>query len=151
MSAEQPEIIKADVSFRRRLFSSYLAALALGFIGWRYILPACLDAFNHASGPAYFVFAEFSVIIFLVLFAVPAVYLIRTGRKIIRSEQFPFPGMKVIRDTEIITGSRALFRGRLLVRLGYVSIGFSVAGSVAMHFLFLYIRNSPVLSRMPLF
>ena len=151
MLDERPEILKADPGYRRRLFSFYLGAIALGFIAWRYLLPLCFSAFNHLRGPVYFIVAESAVILLLLVFIIPAVFLIRTGNKIIRSERFPFPGMKIMRDTKVVTGSRALFRGRLLRRLGYVSIGFAVAGSIAMHILFIYIRNSPVLSRLPLF
>jgi 4-amino-4-deoxy-L-arabinose transferase-like glycosyltransferase len=151
MLDEHPEIVKADPGYRRRLFSFYLTAIALGFIAWRFLLPPCIDAFDHLRRPAYFIIAESAVIVLLLVFIIPAVFLIQTGNKIIRSERFPFPGMKIMRDTKVVTGSRALFRGRFLKRLGYVSIGFAVAGSVAMHILFIYIRNSPVLSRMPLF
>ena len=147
----EPEIIKADKSYRRMLFSSYLAGLALIFAAWRYLLPPCLDAFTHLKAPGYFFVAEFIVIVFLLLFAIPAVFLIRTGKKIIRSERFPFPGMKVIHDTKLITGARAVFRGKALVRLGYVSIGFAVAGSLAMHIIFMVIRATPILNIMPLF
>jgi|UniRef100_A0A7C3SIT0 O-antigen/teichoic acid export membrane protein len=39
------------------------------------------------------------------------------GRKIIRSECYPPPGAKVIRDTVVVRGEKAIARGRLLVGL----------------------------------
>ena len=43
-----------------------------------------------------------------------AVYLWALGGKVIRAREFPPPGLRVIRDTPIVTGERAVSRGRLL-------------------------------------
>ncbi|MBZ5538526.1 MAG: hypothetical protein LAO31_21485 [Acidobacteriia bacterium] len=43
-----------------------------------------------------------------------AVYLWSLGGRILRAREFPPPGVRVIRDTPVITGERAVFRGRLL-------------------------------------
>src|SRR5262245_41399524 len=46
-----------------------------------------------------------------------AVYLWSLGGKVVRAREFPPPGLRVIRDTPIVTGERAVFRGRLLKAL----------------------------------
>src|ERR1700730_1638195 len=40
-----------------------------------------------------------------------AVYFAILAARIIRSGQFPYPGMKLLRDTQIVRGTRALVRG----------------------------------------
>ena len=41
-------------------------------------------------------------------------YMFNQARKIIRSERIPPPGQKVIKDTPVITGRKALRQGRIL-------------------------------------
>src|SRR5262245_36226135 len=52
-------------------------------------------------------------------------YLWSVGGRIVHTREFPPPGLRVIRDTPIITGERAVARGRLLkvlaLGLGIVS------------------------------
>src|SRR5215470_1926004 len=43
-----------------------------------------------------------------------AVYLWALGGRVVRAREFPPPGLRVIRDTPIVMGERAVFRGRLL-------------------------------------
>ena len=43
-----------------------------------------------------------------------AAYLWSLGGKVVRAREFPPPGIRVIRDTPIVTGERAVSRGRLL-------------------------------------
>src|SRR5215472_12823824 len=43
-----------------------------------------------------------------------AVYLWALGGKVVRTREFPPPGLRVIHDTPIVTGERAVSRGRLL-------------------------------------
>jgi len=43
-----------------------------------------------------------------------AVYLWALGGRVVRAREFPPPGLRVIRDTPIVTGERAVSRGRLL-------------------------------------
>jgi len=46
-----------------------------------------------------------------------AVYLWSLGAKVLRAEQFPPPGYRVIRDTPVIGGQAAMSRGRALQML----------------------------------
>lgn len=43
-----------------------------------------------------------------------AAYLWVLGGKVVRAREFPPPGLRVIRDTPIVTGERAVSRGHLL-------------------------------------
>lgn len=61
---------------------------------------------------------ELIFVILIALVSVPlvgfAVYLWSLGGRVVRAREFPPPGLRVIRDTSIVTGERAVFRGRLL-------------------------------------
>jgi hypothetical protein len=68
---------------------------------------------------------------FLVLLAaaviVSGVNIFRLGSRAIRSEQFPPPGMAVLRDTRIVRGARAVTLGRVQRVLGVLLICCAVA------------------------
>jgi hypothetical protein len=56
-----------------------------------------------------------------------AAYVWSLGERIFRAGEYPPPGLRVIRDTPVITGKRAISRGRLLKALalgcGIASVG----------------------------
>ena len=58
------------------------------------------------------ILAALLVLFLPVLFA--AVYFWRTACSVMDAQRFPLPGAKVIRQTPILTGAKALFRGRVL-------------------------------------
>lgn len=67
---------------------------------------------------------EMVFVILTALISVPllglAVYLWLLGARAVRAREFPPPGLRVIRDTAIVTGERAVFRGRVLKGLAIV-------------------------------
>ena len=69
-----------------------------------------------------------------------AAYLWRLGSRIVHSGVFPPPGMRVVRDTRVLFGRRAVRRGRLLKVLAWL------AGAVAMGFVFVLWRVASLLT-----
>ena len=57
-------------------------------------------------------------ILILVSFAPAAMYLIAVGRRIVRYRSFPYPGQRVMFDTHMVSGTKAVRRGRALLILG---------------------------------
>jgi hypothetical protein len=55
-----------------------------------------------------------------------AVYFALFAARIIRSRQFPYPGMKVWRDTPIVRGRGALLRGWAIAFLAVFLLGLAV-------------------------
>ncbi len=90
-------------------------------------------------------FAAYAVVL-LLLFILPSAYLIATGRRVIREGRRPHSGMKVIRDTVVSRGSKALGRGRILDWLGATSILLVAAGSSATRFIFYKFKTDPFFS-----
>lgn len=60
-----------------------------------------------------------------------ATYAWRVGVRTVHAEEFPPPGIRVVRDTPVVTGQPAMVRGRLLRVFALACIG----GAVAMVFL----------------
>ena len=59
-----------------------------------------------------------------------AVYVWTLGKKIIRVREFPPPGLRVLRDTPIIMGEKAIARGRLLQVLAVICATASVPSNL---------------------
>jgi hypothetical protein len=135
------EIFKADRRFRKKLFTVYAACiLILGLFVWL-CLPLLIKYLNACAIPKFLNLMEICVLAFLLFFIGPALFLINTGRKILLYKQVPYPGMKVIRDTKILSGKKAIFRGRLLVILGIFSIIMAIIGSIGSHYYFEKFRH----------
>ena len=56
----------------------------------------------------------------------PVVYMFWVSHRILTSRQFPHPGEKVFRDTPIVHGSKALFRGLILGLCALVILGCAI-------------------------
>jgi hypothetical protein len=138
------EVLKADKKYRARLFAAYLVVAIAVFAAIRWGVPWFREYLQNVSIHKAFRILETVTIVFLLSFIGPAVYLIRFGRKIIRHQCVPFPGMKVIRDTPVKRGQKAISVGKVLVVLGIASIAFAVAGSAATHLLLKKIKSTPV-------
>lgn len=77
---------------------------------------------------------ELVFVILTALVSVPllglAGYLWSLGGRVVRAREFPPPGLRVIRDAPIVTGERAVFRGRLLklLAIGCGTASIALAG-----------------------
>ncbi len=70
-------------------------------------------------------------LVVLFLGTVPlAAYLFTIGRKMMKYERFPPPGMKVITDTKLVEGEKAKFRGQVVVVLSLVLILLGLLGAL---------------------
>jgi hypothetical protein len=74
-----------------------------------------------------------SSLLFLVI--IPAIYIVRVGRGIVREKRYPSTDMKMLRRTKIVRGEKAIVQGRRLTRLGRVAIIFILLSIVATRFL----------------
>jgi hypothetical protein len=146
----EPQIVKVDRQYRNRLLVAYLIAILAGYLLIKFAWPVAVHAFRQLNISSSFTVAEIVFAVFFLCFIGPALYLISIGKKIIKSGMHPFPGQKVLRDTIIVTGSKAMFRGKVLVRLGYTSIVMAILGCVWLHLVFMWIKHDPLMRMMPL-
>jgi len=128
-----PDIRKADAQARRRAVLLIFAAAFIGsllilvFEHFRIPLEDWLLADPELSGER----ARRLLLALAGLLQLPALgfalYLWTLGKRICRAQEFPPPGLAVIRDTPVVTGTAAMARGRQLKLLAF---GLVVASAV---------------------
>jgi hypothetical protein len=150
-SPNEVEIIKTDKHFRNRVIALYFTILAGGALFITQWMPRVLTMVSHLHQHSSIFIGETVVIGFLLCFIFPAVYLISIGRKIKLHGQFPYPGMKVMMDTPVISGKKAIAKANVLMYFGACAVVFSIAGSIHMYFVFQKIAHSALLMQLPLF
>jgi hypothetical protein len=82
--------------------------------------------------------------LFLLCFIPVAVYVIIIGRRTCRYKAIPYPGMRVIRDTVVVTGKKAIIRGKGLIILGIVTIVLVIASMICTHYIILNFKQHPL-------
>jgi hypothetical protein len=139
MNTSEELIIRADPRLRRTALLLVLGATAAGglIVGW--FLPWLLSALAEGTAAgristrlvclgflAFMMVIGGSVILF-------GVHTVRDARLVLAAGRYPLPGMRVIRDTRVLTGrpARVLGRGRevlgiLLIVLALVLLGICV-------------------------
>lgn len=138
------DIRRADPVARRQLVVVLVvgtfvgALLILGFE--RYHIPLrdwILSEPGASAQRVKLVFLALAAVLIAPLLGVAA-YLWALGARILRAREFPPPGLRVIRDSAVITGERAISRGRLLKML---ALGCAIA-SVALGLLLWRLASS---------
>ena len=138
------EIRKADPTARRQVALLLIVGTCIGALlivaFERYRVPLSdwlLAAPGALAQRLKLVFLALGALVVLPLLAFAA-YVWSLGGRAIRAREFPPPGLKVIRDTRVITGENAVSRGRLLKVL---ALGCAVASAV-LGFLLWYLESS---------
>jgi len=147
MSAEAAEVVKGDRTYRHMVLGLYAVVLAAGFVAVRYGLPALRAHITRLGMMDQLVALRTLFLVVLVSFSPAAVYLIVVGRRILAHGCYPYPGRRVMFDTEVMRGWRATRNGRILVTLGTVFLVLMTASMI-----YTYVRmtgwiNSPKLRR----
>ena len=127
-----PEIQSADPASRRKLLvwlSLFLLVMLLSqnVIQWftRWL------AEDPERVREYFVYIVGAIALaFSPLFAF-GYYAWQMGMAVIRAKRFPPPGMKVIKDTPVVKGRKAIYRGRALQVCGVILWGTAIAFPIA--------------------
>jgi len=127
------DIRRADPNARRKVVLILFvgacvgAVLIVAFERYRMPLADWVLADPRASAQR----ARLVLVVLAILLLAPllafAAYLWSLGERVVRAEEFPPPGLRVIRDTLVITGERAVSRGRLLKAF---ALGCSIASAV---------------------
>ncbi|MDI6853500.1 MAG: hypothetical protein QME75_07860 [Deltaproteobacteria bacterium] len=130
----EKEILQGDGDYRRKFIVKtailYTVALAAGclLIFWgRPWLRSYLDGLEPRAALNFLTWSL--TIIFLSILPVCA-FFFRFGQKIVRAQRFPLPGTKVIRDTEVLRGDRAVARGRLFIGIALVVAALALVSAV---------------------
>jgi hypothetical protein len=131
--ASHPELRRADPAARRQAVLLVLAGACLGalliVVLERYRIPLRDWVLANPGASAHrrqLVVLLLAVALFAPLLAFGA-YLWSLGGKVARTREFPPRGVRVVRDTPVLTGDRAVSRGRLFQLLG---LGCAIACAV---------------------
>ena len=137
----EQEILKADKQYRTRLLTAYLIGIAIVSLCLCIGVPRYLFYLHKLNIGSMLNIAEITTMVFFACFIGPAWYLIVIGRRIMVAKRAPWPGQKVIRDTKIIEGKKAVTRGKMLFFLGILTIVILIASAARCHYLFEKLRN----------
>jgi flagellar basal body-associated protein FliL len=132
----QQRMVKADKKARLLFIIAWIACVCAGLalIGW--VLPWGQGQLERAE-PATALRAIQIVIGFIFLSIIPfSVYLFRLGSRAVRCRQMPPPGTRVIMDTKVLEGDKAVTRGRLIMAIALVLIALCLAGGLYLPYKF---------------
>jgi hypothetical protein len=140
------EIVKTDKQYRKRLFNIYLIGIAAVIALWHWGKPMLINHIQQLPIKTQVETVEILSHFFLLLFIPAAIYLITIGRRVCRFKAMPYPGMKVIRDTVIVRGEKALRRGKSMVVLGTALIILVAISIISTHVIMLKFKHHPLFS-----
>ena len=123
-------MIKADKKIRMLVILVYIVAVLVLAVLLRWILPWSQGRLEQAE-PEVMLRIIRIVIAFIFLSIVPfGVYLCRFGWRVIKYRQMPPPGTKVIVDTKVLEGDKAVTRGRLIIAISILLIMLGLYGGL---------------------
>lgn len=126
---EQGRLIKADKTVSKLIVGAYIVGTALVIL-LLYILSPDRQRLEDVE-PAFSLWVIQIIIGFIFLSVVPfGVYLFRFGRRAILHRQMPPPGTRVIVDTKVLEGDKAVTRGRLMMGMALVLIALGLVGGL---------------------
>lgn len=142
-SSEDEAIIHADKKLRRWMLILVIVLAAAGWLLLRLIhdYVSALEAIaeNDLQGALTesIALAKVGAAFFVAGTLLVSGYFLWLGIRIFKADQYPLPGMRVIRDKKIVTGNRAKARAGVAVALAMVIL---IAGSLVI------LRGSRILS-----
>jgi hypothetical protein len=124
------KVIKADKRIRLLVILSYIISVLIlaVLVGW--ILPWSEGRLKQAE-PEVMLRIIRIVIAFIFLSIVPfGLYMCLFGWRVIKHRQMPPPGTKVVVDTKVLKGDKAVTRGRLIIVMAFVLIVLGLFGGL---------------------
>ena len=122
------QVIKADKRTRRFVFLAYLASVLVLAV---WALPWSESKLKQVENSEVLLRIIRIVIAFIFLSIVPfGMYLCWFGWRVIRHRQIPPPGTKVIVDTKVIEGDKAVTRGRLIIAISLLLVVLGLFGGL---------------------
>jgi hypothetical protein len=127
---EQGRLIKADKIACRLIVAAYIAGTVLVILLLMYILPRGRDQLEQTD-PVILLRAIQIILGFIFLSIIPfGVYLFRLGTRAVKHRQMPPPGTRVIVDTKVLEGDKAVTRGRLIMIMALLLVAMGLIGGL---------------------
>jgi len=126
----QERMIKADKRIRKLIILAYIVAVLVIVVLLMWILPWSEGKLEQTE-PEVMLRIIRIVIAFIFLSIVPfGLYMCRFGWRVIKHKQMPPPGAKVIVDTKVLEGDKAVTRGRLIIAVSILLIVLGLYGGL---------------------
>ncbi len=124
------EIIPADRAYRRKVLMIFVVLVFIGvvIIGW--VLPGAQGYLEGLEAQRALGIIKVALVVLFLSIVPLAAYLFAIGRKMMKYERFPPPGMKVITDTKVVEGEKVKFQGQVVVVLSLVLILLGLLGAL---------------------
>jgi hypothetical protein len=123
-------IILADKKYRKKIFIIYFISVVSGGVLIWWGLPWTKGHIRNLD-PDSALNNLIMLVRFMFLSIVPfGVYILSLGCKVLKHQQFPPPDTKVIKDTRIIVGEKALMRGRFVIAVALSLIAVCLIGGL---------------------
>lgn len=121
---------KVNKKRRNQLLFGYLISLIIFIVLLLFLVPFFKEIYNNTYLYEIIQLADLLHLSIFILVAIPAIYLIRTGIKIIIQKRYPYKGMILIQDMKILEGKDAIKIGRRLIILGIVTLLFLISSII---------------------
>lgn len=127
----QGRIIKADKRIRKLVILAYIITILVMVVLLTRAFPWGEDRLGKLKDPAVVLRIIQIVIAFIFLSIVPfGLYMCRFGWQVIKHKQMPPPGTKVIMDTKLIEGEKAVTCGKLIIVISLLLIVLGLYGGL---------------------
>lgn len=123
------KVQKVDRKKRNILITAYLILIILTIPLFIFLPPFFKDIYQGSRLGDLIELANLLQLSIFILISIPAIYLIRTGIKIILQKRYPYKGMILIQDMKILEGKEAIKFGYRLIILGTITLIF-LTGSI---------------------
>ncbi len=135
------EIVPADRTYRKTLLILYLVLVLAGgaLIGW--VLPWAEGYLEGLKATRALGAIKLALIVLFMSIVPLGAYLFTVGRKMIKYQRFPAPGMKVITDTQVVKGEKVKFQGQVVLGLSLVLIFLGLFGALYSFYLIDQLAN----------
>ena len=122
------EIYRADKKYRRKVLAWCFPIVLLLSILIYWKLPLLHEYLKTQTLEQALRFIKTLFLIMFLPLLFPALYFLCLSRRIFKSKCFPPPGMKVIRDTPLLRGKQAIYRGYISFIFALLIILFAIYG-----------------------
>jgi len=135
------KIIPADRTYRRMVLIIFVVLVVIGvvLIGW--VLPVAQGYLDGLEAQRALGLSGVALVVLFLSIIPLAAYLFTVGRKMMKYERFPPPGMKVITDTKVVEGEKVRIQGQVMVVLSLVLILLGLLGALYSSYLIDQLRN----------
>jgi hypothetical protein len=135
------EILKADPSARRNAVLIVIFGLILGILILKLWLPLFFEYLDALpTKKSIRIVISFLAILSIIPLTI-GFLMLKHGLKIIRTESFPAPGTKVLKDTPIVKGEKARWRGIVLIIISLVILACGVFNATVLPYGFNKLLN----------